>query len=70
MIKMQPDMTETMEINHFHSRLRKNALQTFHNINSANKQTLEGLLAGNILNLNPRQLPNTNGLNQYLTQLP
>ena len=40
MIKMQPDMTETMKINHFHSLLRKNALQTFRNINSANRQTL------------------------------
>ena len=27
MIKMQPDMTETMKINHFLSSLRKNALQ-------------------------------------------
>ena len=35
MIKMQPDMTETMKINHFHSLLRKNTLQTFRNINSA-----------------------------------
>ena len=45
MIKMQPDMTETMKINHFHSLLRKNALQTFRNINSANRQTLEDILA-------------------------
>ena len=45
MIKMQPDMTETMKINHFHSLLRKNALQTFRNINSANSQTLEDILA-------------------------
>ena len=30
-IKMQPDMTETLKINHFHSLLRKNALQTFRN---------------------------------------
>ena len=45
MIKMQPDMTETMKINHFHSLLRKNALQTFRNINTANKQTLEDILA-------------------------
>ena len=29
MIKMQPDMTEAMKINHFHSLLRKNDLQTF-----------------------------------------
>ena len=45
MIKMQPDMTETMKINHFHSLLRKNALQTFRNINTANRQTLEEILA-------------------------
>ena len=45
MIKMQPDMTETMKINHFHSLLRKNALQTFRNINSVNRQTLDDILA-------------------------
>ena len=45
MIKMQPELTETMKINHFHSLLRKNALQTFRNINSANRQTLEDVLA-------------------------
>ena len=45
MIKMQPDMTETMKINNFHSLLRKNALQTFRNINTANRQTLEDILA-------------------------
>ena len=45
MVKMQPDMTETMKINHFHSLLRKNALQTFRNINTANRQTLEDILA-------------------------
>ena len=45
MVKMQPDMTETMKINHFHSLLRKNALQTLRNINSANRQTLEDILA-------------------------
>ena len=45
MIKMQPDMTETMKINHVHSLLRKNALQTFRNINKANRQTLEDILA-------------------------
>ena len=45
MIKRQPDMTEAMKINHFHSLLRKNALQTFRNINSANRQTLEDVLA-------------------------
>ena len=45
MIKIQPDMTETMKINHFHSLLRKNALQTFRNINTDNRQTLEDILA-------------------------
>ena len=43
-IKMQPEMTEQMKINHFHSLLRKNALQTFRNINSTNRQTLEDVL--------------------------
>ena len=45
MIKMQPDMTETMKINHFHSLLRKNALQTFRIISSANRPTFEDILA-------------------------
>ena len=40
-IKMQPAMTEQMKINHFHSLLRKGALQTFRDINSLNRQTLE-----------------------------
>ena len=44
MIKMQPDMTETKKINHFPSLLRKNALQTFRNINTAKRQTLEDIL--------------------------
>ena len=44
MIKMQPEMTEQMKTTHFHSLLRKNALQTFRNINSTNRQTLEDVL--------------------------
>ena len=44
MIKMQPAMTEQMKINHFHSLLRKGTLQTFMNINSINRQTLEDVL--------------------------
>ena len=44
MIKMQPTMTEQIKINHFHSLLRKGALQTFRNINSINRQTLEDVL--------------------------
>ena len=41
MIKL---MSEQMKINHFHSLLRKNALQTFRNISTANRQTLEDVL--------------------------
>ena len=44
MIKMQATMTEQMKINHFHSLLRKGALQTFRNINSINRQTFEDVL--------------------------
>ena len=44
MIKMQPTMTEQMKINHFHSLLRKGALQTFRHINSIKRQTLEDVL--------------------------
>ena len=31
MLKMQPEMTEAMKINHFHAHLRKEALRTFRN---------------------------------------
>ena len=44
MIKMQPAMTEQMKSNHFHSLLRKGALQTFRNKNSIYRQTLEDVL--------------------------
>ena len=37
-------MTEQMKINHFHSLLRKGALQTFRNINSINRQIVEDVL--------------------------
>ena len=44
MLKMQPEMTETMEINHFHAHLQKEALQTFRNISALNKKTLDDVL--------------------------
>ena len=44
MIKMQTEITEQMETNHFHSLFRKGALQTFKNISTANRQTLEDVL--------------------------
>ena len=44
MVKMQPEMSEQMTINHFHSLLWKNALQTFRNISTVSRQTLEVVL--------------------------
>ena len=44
MLKMQPEVTEAMKINHFHSLLRKEALQTFKNIQSTSRTTLEEIL--------------------------
>ena len=44
MLKMQPEMTEAMKINHFHAHLRKEALQTFRNISELNKKTLDDVL--------------------------
>ena len=37
-------MSEQMKINHFHSLLRNGALQTFRNISTANRKTLEDVL--------------------------
>ena len=44
MLKMQPEMTEAMKVNHFHAHLRKQALQTFRNINAPNKKTVDDVL--------------------------
>ena len=44
MIKMQPEMSEQMKINHLLLLLKKNALQTFRNISTANRQTFEDVL--------------------------
>ena len=44
MIKMQPEMSEQMKMIHFHSLLRKNALQPVRNISTADRQTLEDVL--------------------------
>ena len=44
MLKMQPEMTGAMKINHFHAHLRKGALQTFRNISASNKKTLDDVL--------------------------
>ena len=44
MLKIQPEMTEAMKINHFHAHLRKDAVQTFRNISASNKKTLDDVL--------------------------
>ena len=44
MLKMQPEMTEAMKINHFQPHLQKEALQTFRNIGALNKKTLDDVL--------------------------
>ena len=44
MLKMQPEMTEAMKINHFHAHLRKDAVETFRNISASNKKTLDDVL--------------------------
>ena len=37
-------MTEATKINHFHANLRKEALQTFRNINASNTKTVDDVL--------------------------
>ena len=44
MLKMQPEMTAAIKIEHFHAHLRKEALQTIANICASNKQTLDDVL--------------------------
>ena len=43
-LRMQPEMTEAMKINHFNAHLRKEALQTFGNISASNDKTLDNVL--------------------------
>ena len=73
MIKMQPDMTETMKINHFNSLLRKNAFQLSATlIRQTGKpwKTSWQYFVENTSNPNPRRPPNTNGTDWCLTQTP
>ena len=42
MLKMQPDRTIAMKINHFQALLRKEALQTFINLSPLNKKSSRG----------------------------
>ena len=43
-LKMQPEVTKAMKINHFQAQLRKEALQIFRNISATNKKTLDVVL--------------------------
>ena len=43
-LRMQPNLTEEMEINHFHAHLRGLALKTFKNIQRTPSTTLEDIL--------------------------
>ena len=63
MIKMQPEMSEQMKINHFHSLLRKGVLQTFRNISTAKRQTLDDVLVmfrRKYIKQSLKRLPNIN----------
>ena len=57
MIKMQPAMRGQMKINHFLSLLRNDALQTFRNINSTNRQTLKDVLVHISLKICQTRIP-------------
>ena len=44
MLKVQPEVTEAMKINHFKAHLGKEALQTFRNKSASNKKNLDDLI--------------------------
>ena len=44
LLKLEPEMTKTMKINHFYAHLRKEAHQTFRNISASNKKNLDDVL--------------------------
>ena len=44
MLKIQPEMTKAMKVNHFRAHLWKEALQKFRNISALNKKTLDDVL--------------------------
>ena len=83
MLKMQPEMTEAMKINHFHTHLQKEALQTFRNISALIKKTLDDvLIAFRRKNVKPESQatanykwhkltfdPNTKSLRRFLEEI-
>ena len=44
MLEMEPEMTEAVKFNHFHTHFGKQTLQTFRNKSASNKKTLEDVL--------------------------
>ena len=44
MLKMQPEMTEPLKINHIHANLQKEALQAFRNRSASYKKILDDVL--------------------------
>ena len=44
MLKMQPEMTEAIEIKQFHAHLRQEPFQTFRNMSASNTKTLDDVL--------------------------
>ena len=44
MLKVQPENTQAMEINHFEAHLREKALQTFRNTSAPNRKALDDVL--------------------------
>ena len=62
MLRMQPEMRDAMEMNHFFSHLQKEALKTFRNMNITNKWALEYvfiLISQNIWDHNHKLEQNT-----------
>ena len=44
MLKIQPELTETMKSNRFHAHLQKEAIKTFRNTSASNKKTFDDVL--------------------------
>ena len=65
-LKMQPEMTEAIKVNHFHAHLRKEAL--IRNLTASNKKTLYDVLIvfrRKYANQNHKLQQNTNGTNSH-----
>ena len=73
MIKMQPDMTETMKINHFLSLLRRTPYKpSVTSIQQRGKHWKSSwqYFGANTSKMSPRRPQNTNGIDWCLTQTP